>query len=374
MIMCGKCGGPLEETVRYCSGCGARAPGWDGPEVNPLPPEEKESAPNPPTPPVDSEKDGKAGSHPYEERLKDLEHSIRGWINQNRRLSLMLSVLGLVTGIASLWFVGDFFKARKSPPPDAIFIEVEKGATEVEAGRELRITARLSPVQNVPGDFRWEPAEMIEGNGQQSVVFKPPKDQRHTPYAVIVSLKTYDRMGNTGPAAEAKSITVLPEGQTNHKPYFEDYIQIKGESHEAKAGSLVSCDALAVDQDGDKLTYSWSVDISSVQIEGDGTRKVSLKLPQGLARRGNVNVKINLRVSDGKLGEPATDWATLTVTPSGQVSITRTPRKPKSPALTNGVRLPTPTAPLAPTSTPPLAVPLAPQSGAKPEQVSRPNQ
>lgn len=360
----------MDETLPSCPECGALVSSVAGDvSVNSSSarkePSDHATPHDPPPPPADSEKQKDLASHPYEERLKALEQSIVGWINKNRRLSLLLSVLSLAIGIAGLWFVAEFFKGRKSPPPDAVFIEVEKNATWVEAGGQLKLTARISPVENIPGEFRWGPADMIEGNGQ-SVVFKPPKDGRQTAYPQTVTLTTFDRLGNHGPTA-SRLIDVLPEGQTNHKPELEEGVHIEG-SPEVQSGTSVNLDALARDEDKDKLDYNWSVLSRLVQIEGNGNRRVTLKLPRDLARRANVLLAVKLVVSDGK-GGTVSDLATLTVTPQGHLRISRTKRSGDQKAIP---QQPTATQPAKANSSSPLAAPQATQSGAKPDQVTRP--
>lgn len=362
----------MEEAVRYCSGCGTEAPGWLAPDTRPRPESDKKDAPNPPIPSVDSEKHKEPIPHPIEERLKALEHLIGTWINKNRRLSLLLTFLSLVIGIGGLWFLPDFFKRRTNPPPDAVFIEVEKNATEVEAGGQLKLIARTSPVENLPGDFKWEPAEMIEGNGQRSVLFKPPKDGRHAAYSATVSLKTFDRSNNPGPSAEPKSITVLPEGQTNHKPEFNaggEGIHIEGRT-EVQSGASVNLDALAIDKDGDPLKYDWSVESRLVQIEKNGDRRVTLKLPKDFARRGNVYLTVKLIVSDGKGGFSDPERATLTVTPQGHVRISRRKRIGDQIAAPSQAK---PSEPAKPNPSPALAVPQATREGEKQTRSLGPN-
>jgi|GEM_PF-5125603 len=362
MIMCNSCGNPfVDENVRFCSACGAQVPGWVGPQTNPLPPVNATAKNVPlesPDLPVDSGKQKDSTPHPYEERLKALEASIVAWISKNSRLSIALSVLSLVIGIAGLWFVAEYFKRRESPPPITVWIEVERNATWVEVGNQLRLTAHVDPPQNIPSDFRWEPAKMIDGNGQQSVWFKPPKDGRPTTYPVTISVKTFDRSNYPGPSATTSPIDVLPEGQSNRKPDVPEGIQVVGQSLDVSAGTSVMVEALATDKDGDNLTYSWSTSSNLVQIDGNG-RKVTLRLPRDLARRANVPLWINLSVSDGK-EKTAANPVELIVRPSGQVTIAGTKRKPSQNPLPQAQ----PPGTDKPNSSPPLAAPQATPSGA----------
>lgn len=369
MIMCNSCGNPfVDENVRFCSACGAQAPGWVGPQTKPSPANTvAENVPlDPPTPPVDYGKQKDSTPHPYEERLKVLEASIVAWTSKNTRLSIVLSVLSLFLGILGLWFVADFFKRRENPPPLHVWIEVERNASWVEVGNQLRLTAHVDPPQNIPSDFRWEPAKMIDGNGQQSVWFKPPKDGRPTTYPVTITVKTYDRSNYPGPSAATSPIDVVPEGQSNRKPDVPEGIQVLEQSLDVSAGTSVMVEAFATDQDGDNLTYTWSTSSKLVQIDGNG-RKVTLRLPRDLARRANVPLWINLSVSDGK-EKTAAHPVELIVTPSGHVRIGRTKPKPSQ----NPPPQAQPAGTEKPNSNPKQAVPQATQPSAKPDQVSRP--
>ena len=243
---------------------------------------------------------------------------IRRWVNRHGKsvFSWLVALFLIVLGI----FGQEFWQRWKHSQSAAIWIEVENNASQVLEGTRVKLTARTSPPENVPREFKWRPAEMIEGNGQQSVVLDTKTSNRHTePYPVTVGLVAVDPLGN-GVVVKDVVLTIVPLRQLNNPPEWEQTIHIEG-SPEVKSGTLVSLNALASDKDGDNLTYTWSVENKLVQIEGNGERRVVLRLPRDFARRGSVLLTVKLSASDGL--KSISDDVSLTVTPAGSVRISR---------------------------------------------------
>jgi len=346
-IHCGGCGKKIDSTLRYCNECGTQVPRWDS---------------------------GGPNSLSHDELLVMIQsfvakvRRVRGWVNTHGKfvISVLLAILSML--LSYMYYQRR--EARLHPPPPVIWIEGAK--PEVPEGSNLRLTAKTSSHDLVLDKFDWSPPEMFDGNGQQSVTFTTDTKDRHTESRTVwVGVIATDKFGNAYPVTQQVPIKVVPMKQWNHKPDLPLGIHVEGSSSQIRAGTSVMLDALATDQDGDKLFYSWSVGEKRVQIEGEGNPTVTLRIPRDLIRSGFLLMEVDLVVKDGHEDGICQDHKFLTVTRAGGATVSRS-RKAASPPLTNGVQQPTPTAPAAPNSNPPAAVPQATQSGAKPVEVSRP--
>jgi len=283
------------------------------------------------------------------------------WLKSHRKAATLLSLASLAFTLLGQWAVGDWWKARQRPQPVAIWIEGARA--EVSAGTKLRLTARTSPAEHLPDTFIWSPADRIEGNGQSVILDTESKD-RQTEYLIEVGLVAFDNLGYPSPKVTPVIIKVVPPAQLNSKPEWQDRIQMEG-SPEVRSGSTVRLEALAVDKDGDKLNYSWSIESKSVEVEGNGTRKVLLKLPREFAKRSNVTSIVKLNISDGFPDHEISDFVYLTVTPLGRPIISRKSAKQTVPA--SGSQAQPQEAPAdKPTAAVPLASPTSSQSPNKP--------
>src|ERR1700741_2315336 len=272
--------------------------------------------------------------------------------------------LTCVISICRRWrvVIHDWWKGRQRPQPVAIWID--GGRAEVASGTKLKLTARTFPDGYLPDKFMWKPAEMIEGNGQQSVILDTKTNDHNTEFWIEVELEAFDNLGYACPKVTSVKIKVVPQAQLNSKPEWHDHIQMEG-SPEVRSGSTVRLEALAVDKDGDKLTYNWNVESKLVEMEGNGTRKLLLKLPRDFAKRSNVTSVVKLNVSDGIPDHNITDLVYLTVTPLGRSSISRKSSKQGVPASSSQAQ-----PQVSPTekaqSAVPVVSPAVPQSPNKP--------
>jgi hypothetical protein len=396
MIYCNNCGERFDAELGVCPECGAQVPeGPVSPESSaktadevraervanltaPIPDTTSDTSakapaseagtaaaktitpPDPPnseTPPTAHKNGTDSASH---EEMMAMLHSMGKKIVLIRR-SVNRHGKAVVGGLTAIFLVllgifgQELWQRWQHPQPDAIWIEVENNASQVLEGTPVKLTARTSPVENVPREFKWHPAEMIQGNGQQSVTLNTSTSHRHTEsYTVTVGLTAVDQLGNNCVAVKGVTITIVPLHKWNNPPEWEETIHIEG-SPEVTSGASVSLDALASDKDGDKLKYDWSVGSKLVQIDGDGDRRVILRLPRDFARRTSVLLTVKLSVSDGV--KSILDDVTLTVTPAGRVRISRPKPKSVPPKPASSPTQPGSGAPPKVESTPSMAVP-----------------
>ncbi len=352
MIHCSNCGRAFNPVLGACPACSTKVPGAATPEevnakklaalMDPLPdPSEHASAEasaattstsksRSPSGPKVSHAHHTAPSDPSShEDIMSLLRSVGKKLVSTQRLAKRhgkwvwggsVTIILLLLGV----LVGEWRERWRHPQPDAIWIEVAGNAVRWTEDVPLRLTARTSPPLNVPREFRWRPADMIEGNGQ-SVTLKVPTSGRKIEYPVTVGLVAVDHLGDNCVVVEEKTIIIQPLPIWNEPPWFEENIHMQG-SPEVRSGTSISLEALAKDKETEKLTYKWEVSSRLVEVEGSD-RRVVLKFPRDFARRANVEVTVNLTVSDGTHNIAARP-ETLTVTPGGSVRILRP--KPKS--------------------------------------------
>lgn len=352
MIYCSKCGSAFNEELGSCPACNTEVNGASIPEelrkkiaelTAPLPDPAKHAsddvhaAPASPTSksrrPSDShvpraDKTAVSDSASHEEMMS-LLRSFGKKIVSTQRLAKrhgkwvwggIVTIIVLLLGVLA----PDWWQRWQHPQPDAIWIEVQNNVTQWPEGKPLRLTARTEPPDNIPREFRWRPASMIEGHGQSVVLNTSTSDYHTEPYPVNVGLIAVDQLGNTCRAVKEVTITIVPMARWNNPPDLKEWISMEG-SPVVKSGTSAILQALATDIDGDKLTYNWSVVSKLVDIAGNGERRVVLKFPRDFARGANVNLTVKLTVTDGF--KSTLDHVDLTITPAGSVRISRPSRK-----------------------------------------------
>ena len=185
--------------------------------------------------------------------------------------------------------------------PQAGVVWIENLPPEIPEGSKIRITARLSPKGNLPDRFIWSPPEMIEGNGQQSVMLNTTAQYRRTEsYPVYISVIPKDKYGNDCPTIEPWTIKIVPKRQWNHPPKWAEQGKPRAEGRQVvQAGVQQKLHAAATDEDGDTLTYTWSVGNRDVQIIENGKPDVTLQIPSNVTSAPFILLTVELTVSDG---------------------------------------------------------------------------
>jgi ribosomal protein L37E len=398
MIICNRCGASFDTKQSHCTECGARvdeaaaraaAAAKTREKVtaerpaNPRAPArgktgEQSTKASPPAggktvaPPHPSASQASANDSPSHEEMMALLHSLGRKVVRVRR-SVSRHGKAVVGGLTAIFLVllgifgQELWQRWQHPQPVTIWIEVDGNVTQWKEGEPLKLTARTYPPEYVPRDFKWKPVNMIEGNGQQSVTLNTTTSDRHTEsYPVTVGLVAFDQIGNSCVNVKDVTITIVPPPKWNREPEVLD-LQIKGNPR-VMQGTAVTVEATATDKDDkdrDKLTYNWSVGNDLVVIEGNGSRKVVLKIPKDFAKLGPVPLSVRLTVSDS-IATTDPEYLPLIVDPGGSVRIARPKPKTVTPKPAASPTQPGASPPAKVESTPSMAAPQSPPHSQEP--------
>ena len=238
----------------------------------------------------------------------------RQWFAKHRQVLIIGLLVPLI--LSSLFYEnckGVLHDITDDPP---VVTKIAAERLEVPEGTQLKIWAETLKQDNRPARYNWDPEDRIINNGQQYVILNTQTNERRTEsYTLTVSVTPIGANGAKLQEPKPITVKVVPMKQWNNPPEFIRRIRSNPEKQELRAGESLTLEALATDDDRDKLYYDWYVENEAALVEDNGKSRVKIITPPDLARYSSVPLRVWLTVKDGRDGGAIQDNATFTIVP-----------------------------------------------------------
>lgn len=209
-----------------------------------------------------------------------------------RAFAAFVLLFALFTGLASAGLVGCNSEPEQVPqPPRPTLEDLTVETRPLQPGASTALSVEATVTGDAALEYAWEvddEAWSIEQSGEDGAE------------ATLTAPESYGASVKVSVSVSADGTTVAEDVTVktvdNQGPRIAG---ISASPNPVKQGGTLTLLAQADDENGDELSYAWSTEAQSWELQASGGQEVELKAPD----EGDVSAKVKLTVTDGHGGE-----------------------------------------------------------------------